>query len=52
MKKIIETERLVLRKFGISTQRAEGKLNYYMRLKRPEHFFAIQNSKKNRENLS
>ncbi|MBD3272930.1 CYTH domain-containing protein [Candidatus Dependentiae bacterium] len=33
--------------FGISTERAEGKIGYYIRVRRPAHYFAVKNSKKN-----
>lgn len=34
------------KRHGISTERAEGKLEYYMRVKNPAHYFAIVNSSK------
>lgn len=35
-----------VRQYGISTERAEGKLGYYMRIKNPAHYHAVMNSSK------
>ncbi len=36
------------KRYGISTERAEGKLEHYMRIKNPAHYYAIANSLKNK----
>jgi len=35
-----------VKQYGISTERVEGKLGYYIRIKHPDHYYALVNSSK------
>jgi len=44
---VLESLYAFVKQHGISTERAEGKLEYYMRIKHPAHYNEIANSFKN-----